>query len=100
MNRNLINDKRQLLSNLFEGNADSLRQYRTSQQRANSPYRWIVSDTVGGTVYGVGKDGSQHPLTSDALAKAPPNIIFQIVDHSGGKRIPESDEDYYETTGL
>ncbi len=96
MNRNLINDKRQLLSNLFEGNADSLRQYRVSQQRANSSYRWIVNDTIVGTVYGVGKDGSQHPFKPDDLAKAPPNIVFQIVDHSGGKRIPEPDEDYNE----
>ncbi|SOD99761.1 hypothetical protein [Spirosoma fluviale] len=94
MSRNTLNGKRQLLADLFAGNTDSLQQYRTSQQQVNSPYRWIVNDTIAGTVYGVGKDGSQHPLTPNDLAEAPPNTVFQIVDHSGGKRIPEPDEDY------
>ncbi|GAB3019067.1 hypothetical protein GCM10027185_15190 [Spirosoma pulveris] len=95
MSQNNLSHKRQLLADLFTGNTDSLQQYRASQQQAMSPYRWIVNDTVAGTVYGVGKDGSQHPLTSNALAEAPPNIVFQIVDHSCCKRIPEPDEDYH-----
>ncbi|SOD99794.1 hypothetical protein SAMN06269250_0171 [Spirosoma fluviale] len=94
MSHNTINGKRQLLADLFLGNTNSLRQYRTSQQRVNSPYRWIINDTIAGTVYGLLKDGSQHLLTTDEILNEPPNIFIQIVDYSGGKRIPEPDEDY------
>lgn len=95
MYRNHLSDKRQLLSNFLEGNIDSLRTYKASRQRAESPYRWIIQDEVAGTLYGFGKDGSQHQLTTDELAKAPPNILIQIVDHTEGKPVPEPDEDYY-----
>ena len=95
MNRHPITDKRQLLSNFLEGKTDNLLTYKASQQRAESPYRWIVQDETAGRVYGIGKDGNQHLLTPDELAKAPPNMVIKIVDHSGGKRIPEPDEDYY-----
>jgi hypothetical protein len=100
MNQQHITDKRQLLSNLFEGKTDSLRTYKASRQRAESPYRWIIQDETAGTVYGMGKDGNQHLLTTDELAKAPPNIFIKIIDHSGGKPIPEPDEDYYSTAEL
>ena len=95
-----MTDKRQLLANFLEGNSDNLRTYKASRQRAESPYRWIIQDEIVGTVYGVSKDGNQHLLTTDELAKAPRNILVQIVDHSGGKRVPEPDEDYYDVTGL
>lgn len=90
----IYQSKRQLLADLFEGKTDNLRTYKTSRQRAESPYRWIIQDETAGTLYGVGKDGSQHPLTMDELTKEPRNILIQVVDHSGGKPVPEPDEDY------
>ena len=93
MNRPTLNTKRQLLADLFDGKTDSLRTYRANQQRATSPYRWILSDEVAGTICGIGQDGSQHPLTTDDLAKTPHNTIWRIIDHSGGHYIPAPDED-------
>ena len=89
MNRFIYNVKRQLLADLSESNAISLPQYRTSMQRAGSPHPWIINDEVNKTVYGIGKDGSQHSLTIENLKTAPPNIISTVADFSGGKRILE-----------
>lgn len=95
-NRLSVDAKRQLLADLFAGKTDSLRTYKAiSQQQAATPYRWVINDEITGIVYGVDYNGSQYPLTADDLAKALPNAVWRIVDHSGGRPIPKLDEDYH-----
>ena len=89
-----LNAKRQILANLLEGKTDSIQAYRANQQRLSSPYRWIVTDEIARTTYGIGQDGTQYLLTVDNLTKVPLNIIWRVMDHSGGISIPAPDEEY------
>ena len=96
MSRANLNIKRELLTDLFEGKVDKLRSYRANQQRINSPYQCIIQDEVAGTLYGIDRNGNQHPLTMADLAQAPPTSVIRIADFTDGKRVPEIDEDYNE----
>lgn len=94
MSRPNVDTKRQLLTDLFSGKTDGLRRHKATSQRKASPYRWIVNDEVAGTVYGIGRDGSQHPLSINALTQVAPTTVWRIVDFSGGKRTPAVDEEF------
>lgn len=94
MNRPNLDTKRQLLADLLIGYVDGLRAYKAAQQRAASPYRWVIHDEVNGKLYGVGQDGQRHLLTADILTQVEPAKVWRVVDYTGGRPIPEPDEDY------
>ena len=98
-------DKRKLLLEALSGNLANVMAYRSQIQRQHrhadlSQYaiRWVVDSRVdGGGMYLVDAEGAIRSISEDEFDDLPREISQRTWvkrDYTGGRRVPEPDEEY------
>ncbi|GAB3639709.1 hypothetical protein [Spirosoma arcticum] len=96
MSRVNLNIKRQLLADLFEGKTDNLRTYQRKQVISAFLFRWVIdARAIDGTITTIDKQGNKSLMSEQDFEQIPTRApIWRVVDHTGGIKTPEIDEEY------